>query len=218
LCPNGFVSSSGSIFRQSCSPQWGRRRFTPNPPLRIFFHQRLGGAFVYELKAGPNNGQSYPFLNNAPGYAVDYSFRPRRWLSLEAGFDQIVRPIGSSVCCEYSTNARDQLFLVPFGLRYVFEPRASRLRLTFGGGGAWLNHAIGHEAGGVVGFSGWGGEVVASADYAVTRSGRLRLGMLARYYFASPEASVNLAGPAVPPQSATLHIFVLGPQVIFSFR
>jgi hypothetical protein len=180
-----------------------------------YFHQSLSGAFVYEVKAGPNSGVSYPFLNDAPGYSVDYGFRPQRWLMLDVGFEQIVHPIGSSVCCEYSRNAGDQLFLIPFGARYVWEPRTSRLRLTVGGGGAYLDHAIGNQAGGAVGFSGWGGQVVASGDYTVTKSGRLRLGVTARYYFASPKPTnfANAAGV-----SDTLHIFVVGPTVTFSFR
>ena len=169
------------------------------------------------MLAGPNSGISYPLLNNAPGYSIDYGLRPRRWFMLDLGFSQIVRPVGASVCCEYSTNANDQLFLIPFGGRYVWEPRNSRLRLTIGGGGAYLNHTLGNQAGGVVGFSGWGGQVVASGDYTLTKSGRLRLGLTARYYFASPKPSVDLAAPESTPND-TLHIFVIGPEVTFSFR
>jgi hypothetical protein len=77
-----------------------------------------------------------------------------------------------------------------------------------------LNHTVGNQAA-PVGFAGWGGEFVASGDYSVTRSSRLRLGLMARYYFASPKPSVNF-GPLNP--SDTLHIFLLGPEVTFSFR
>jgi hypothetical protein len=181
-----------------------------------YFNQSLSGAFVYEAMAGPNDSVESPLLNNASGYSINYSFRPSRWLALEAGFQQIVRPIGSSVCCEYSTNADDQLFLVPFGVRYVWEPRSSRVRLTLGGGGAYLNHWIGDPAGGTLGFSGWGGQFVASGDYAVTKSGRLRAGLTARYYFSRPKPSADLIPPYNP--SDTLHIFVLGPEITFSFR
>jgi hypothetical protein len=69
------------------------------------------------------------------------------------------------------------------------------LRLTVGGGGAYLNHTVGNQAAGTpVGFSGWGGQFVVSGDYAVTRSGRLNIGVTARYYFASPKPSMDF-GP-----------------------
>jgi hypothetical protein len=178
-----------------------------------YFNQSVSGAFVGEVMAGPNSG----ILNDALGFGIDYWFRPRRWLALEAGFEQIVRPVGSSVCCEYATDADDELFLVPFGARYVWEPRGGRLRFTIGGGGAYLNHTIGNQDGGTVGFSGWGGQFVASGDYAVTRSGRLRVGLTGRYYLASPKPSVYLGAPGYNP-SYTLHIFVLGPAITFSFR
>jgi hypothetical protein len=176
--------------------------------------QTLTGAFVYEVKVGPSSGISYPLLNSAPGYSVDYGFRPRRWLMLDAGFEQIVRPVGSAVCCEYSTSADDQLYLVPFGARYVWEPRG-RVRFTVGGGGAYLNHHVGNEDGGAVGFSGWGGQFVASGEYSLTRSGRLRLGVVARYYIAAPKPSANF-GPGNP--SDHLRILTIGPAVTFSFR
>jgi hypothetical protein len=184
---------------------------TPAPD---YFKQSVTGAFVYEVKAGPSN----VYLNAAPGFSIDYGFRPRRWLMLEAGFDQIVRPVGSSVCCEYATNAHDQLYLVPFGARYVSESRSARLRLTLGGGGAYLNHAVGNQyAQDLFGFSGWGGQFAASGDYAVARSGRLWVGLTARYYFASPKPSVIFGPPGYNPRD-TLHIFVIGPEFTFSFR
>jgi hypothetical protein len=69
-----------------------------------YFTQSITAGFAGEVKAGPNSGISYPFLDDAVGFRVGYLGRPRRWLALEAGFDQIARPIGSAVCCEYSTN------------------------------------------------------------------------------------------------------------------
>jgi hypothetical protein len=182
-----------------------------------YFHQSVTAAFAGGVKAGPNGGVSYPFLNDAIGFSVGYLARPRRWLALDAGFDQIVRLVGSDVYQKYSTNANDELYLVPFGARYVWEPRSTRLRLTIGGGGAYLNHTVGNQAGGVVGFSGWGGQFVASGDCALTRSGRLRLGAMARYYFAAPRPSENFEAPNNS-LTDTLHIFVLGPSVAFSFR
>jgi hypothetical protein len=182
-----------------------------------YLSQSLTGAFLYEVKVGPNGGPSYPFLNTAPGFAIDYGFRPRRWLMLEAGFEQIVRPIGSAVCCEYATTADDQLYLAPFGARYIFEPRRTRLRFTAGGGGAYLNHYVGNLNGGTVGFSGWGGQFAASGDYALMRSGRLRLGVMARYYIAAPKPSVFYGPPGYNPTDHARFI-VIGPSVTFSFH
>ena len=68
-----------------------------------------------------------------------------------------------------------------------------------------------------MGFSGWGGQAVATGDYAVTRSGKLRAGLLLRYYFASPKPSENFGPPGFNP-SESLHLFVVGPQITFSFR
>jgi len=182
-----------------------------------YLRQSVTGAFVYEVKAGPNSGISYPLLNSAPGFGIDYGFRPRRWLMLEAGFEQIVRPVGSAVCCEYSTNGDDLLFLAPFGARFVWEQPGSRLQFTAGGGGAYLNHYVGNLNGGTIGFSGWGGQFVASGEYAVTRSGRLRLGVTARYYIAAPKPSAYYGPPGYNP-SDHVRMIVIGPSVTFSFR
>jgi len=208
-----YKSNPGFILALACAAATFGRAQTADD----YFHQSVTGAFVYEVKAGPSRSVPSPILNDAPGFSVDYGFRPRRWLMLEAGFNQIVRPIGTSVCCEFATNADDELFLVPFGARYVWEPRNSRLSLTLGGGGAYLNHTVGNQAGGAVGFAGWGGEFVASGDYSVTRSSRLRLGLMARYYFASPKPSVSFGPPGYNP-SDTLHILLIGPEVTFYFR
>ena len=170
-----------SVFAIACA---AKTAACAQVPARHHFSQSLAASFVWEVKAGPNGGPYYPFLNNASGFTIDYWFQPRPWLALEAGFDQIVRPLGSSICCRYATNANDELFLVPFGARYVWEPRSTRLRVSAGGGGAYLNHAIGDHGGGTDGFYGWGGQFVVSGGYTVTRSGRLRLGVTARYYFA----------------------------------
>ncbi len=179
--------------------------------------QSVTSAFVYEVKAGPNSGVSDPLLNSAPGYSIGYGFQPRRWLMLEAGFEQIVRPVGGSVCCEFATNANDQLYLVPFGARYVLAPKSSRVRFTLGGGGAYLNHHVGNQVGDQFGFSGWGGQVVASGDYAVLRSGRLRIGVTGRYYIASPKPTMNFGPPGFNPTDH-LRFVVIGPSVTFSFH
>lgn len=164
----------------------------------------LSAGFRYEVKVGQN---SYYLGGYSPGYAVKYSYRPRRWLALEAGMEQIVRPIGAAICCEYATNADDELFLVPFGARYVWEPEGRRIRLSVGGGGAYLNHTIGNEAccysGGA---SGWGGQFVAAGDYGITRSGRLRAGITVRYYYVPVSPYVNA------------RLLTVGPDFTFSFR
>lgn len=176
-----------------------------------YFKHNFTAAFVGEVKAGPNGGVSGP-LNNAPGFSVDYLFQPRRWLALEAGYVQIVRPIGSSVCCEFASNLKDELYLVPFGVHYVWSPRTSRVRLTAGGGGAYVNHTNGVGIPtGPFGFVGWGGQFVASGDVALTKSRWLRLDFTARYYFASPKPT-PFPGIGVPDH---LHIFVIGPGVTF---
>ena len=164
----------------------------------------LSAGFRYESSLG----QTSYSLGSSPGYAIRYSYRPMRWLALEAGLEQIPRPVGSSVCCEYETNADDELYLLPFGARYVFEPRGRRVRLSLGGGGAYLKHAIGHEnlGEGLVSASGWGGQFVAAGDFALTRSGRWRAGVTARYYY------IHVA------TESTARIFTVGPEFTVSFR
>lgn len=185
-----------------------------------YLKQSLTGGFVYELEVGPNPGLIYP-LNNAPGFAINYSYRPRRWFALETGFEQILRPVGSSVCCRYLNNANDELYLVPFGVRYVWEAEGGRVRLSMGGGGAYVIYKVGQEAASsfVYSFSGWGGQFVVSGDYGLTRSGKFRVGFAGRYYYASPK--VSLPTGMYPPgysASAPLHLLVGGPVFTFSFH
>ena len=171
---------------------------------QTYFRNDFNAGFRYELKAGQN---SY-FLNNAPGYTVSYAYRPVRWLALEAGLEQIPRPIGSSVCCEYQTNAYDELFLVPLGARYVWEPDRGRIRLSVGGGGAYMNHAIGYEYPPDLLFStsGRGGQAVAAVSYALTRSRRFHVGITGRYYYVPINRYVNA------------RLFTIGPDFTFSLR
>jgi len=167
-----------------------------------YLRNDLTAAFRYEVKVGQN---SY-FVNNAPGFGLKYSFRPRRWLALEAAYEQIPRPIGSSFCCRSANSAGDELYLAPFGVRYVFEHE--RLRLSAGGGGAYMNHSIpvGIRNYDGAGASAWGGQGVASIDYGITRSGRIRAGLTARYYY-------------VPVNGYTIaRLVTLGPDFTFSFR
>ena len=170
-----------------------------------YLKNALGAGFRYEVKLGQN---SY-YLGNAPGYSLRYSHRPLPWLALEAGLEQIPRPIGRSVCCRYVSSAGDELFLVPFGARYVYEPGERRLRLSAGGGGAYMNHTISEDVFPNVPLdyrSGWGGQFVAAGDYGLTRSGRFRVGVTGRYYYIR-------VGPY-----QTARIFTVGPDFTFSFR
>lgn len=198
------IVSTGSAFAQADLPDSSR--------------QSVSGAFLYGVKAGPNTALGSG-ASDSPGYGIDYLFRPLRPLALEAGFEQVIRPVGASVCCEYSQNAYDELYLFPFGVRYVWERRNSRVRLTIGGGGAYMKYTVGNPSGGaaLTEFSAFGGQAVATGDYAVTRSGKLRAGLLLRYYFASPKPSESFGPPGYNP-SESLHLFAVGPQVTFSFR
>ena len=153
-------------------------------------------------------GFRYEVVGDSPGYGLRYSHRPLRWLEFEAGLDQIPRPIGASECCEYVTNANDELFLVPFGARYVFEPGEQRIRLSVGGGGAYMNHTIGNNVfpNSHLDISGWGDQFVAAGDYGLTRSGRFRVGVTGRFYYIQ-------VGPYQTGRS-----FTVGPDFTFSFR
>lgn len=164
----------------------------------------LSGEFLY----GIVSGRTFWYLDNAAGYGIRYSYQPRHWLALEAGLEQVVRPTGSSVCCRYASNADDQLYLVPFGARYVFQPRRGRLSGSLGGGGAYANHAVGNEnlASGLTSDSSWGVQAVAGADFRLTRSGRASLGLQARFYYLPVSTYQNG------------RIFTLGPLFTYSWR
>jgi hypothetical protein len=170
----------------------------------------LSGRFLSEQKVGPNSNS----LKNAVGLSFNYLYQPMRWLALEAGLEWVPRPVGSINYGSYSINANDELYLAPFGARYVFEPEGSRMRLSAGGGGAYLNHTIGQQALWLTpGLSGWGGQFVASGDYGVTRSGRFRLGFTMRYFLGTVRYTYpNFSTPV------TSHILTIGPEFIFRFR
>ena len=70
-----------------------------------YFNQSVSGAFVGEVMAGPNSG----ILNDALGFGIDYWFRPRRWLALEAGFEQIVRTESGRLAAVLSGHVGDGL-------------------------------------------------------------------------------------------------------------
>jgi hypothetical protein len=160
--------------------------------------QELTGAFRYEVGLGKT---SYS-IPSAPGWGIDYGYRVRPWLKVEAGFEHVPRPVGASVCCQYMDNLRDQLYLVPFGLRGEWESQPARVRLSAGGGGAYFNHVVPSYQ---VDADGWGWQVAATARWAVTDSRRFWVGATARYYYfrASP-FSVN-------------RLLTVGPEFTWSF-
>jgi hypothetical protein len=111
-----FVSGPILLLAQSADPPFRRHDLT--------------GGFRYE--AGP--GKTSYTIPSAPGWNASYSYRPRRWLDLETGLEQVPKPVGSSVCCRYASNANDQLYLVPFGARYRKEANSGRAGFSIGGG------------------------------------------------------------------------------------
>ena len=173
-----------------------------------YLKESLSGGFIYEFKAGPNRGSP---VGNAPGFSVNFTHRPRRWFALEAGLELIPRPIGNNACCEYATNGNDELYLVPIGARYVWEPQGSRLHLSFGAGGAYMNHAIS-----VIGYepvSGWLGQFVASGNYQIKHSNKFRIGLTVRYYYGSPTLHFYRGLDS----TVSAHLVTIGPDFIFSF-
>lgn len=181
-----------------------------------YLEHSLTVGFVYEVPVGAN--PSFSTLNSAPGFAVNYSYRPRRWFALETGLEEIIRPVGSSICCRWTNSANDGLYLVPFGARYVWEAKGGRVRLMVGGGGAYLNYRADPQAAQdfVIPYSGWGGQFVVSGDYGLTRSGKFRLGFAGRYYRASPKVSLPFSGGTV--LSSAVNLLVGGPVFTFSFH
>ncbi len=136
--------------------------------------QSPGGAYLRSaLTASFRYEESSHFgVPNAPGYGISYSYRPRRWLAVDAGLDQIIHPAGGSM--------RDELYLIPFGARYVASLRGGRVSLSVGGGGAYLKYTQVDPFGE---FSAWSGQAVGSASYGLTRSGSFALGVTGRDYY-----------------------------------
>ncbi len=166
-----------------------------------FRAQDITGGFRYGVGLGQTNYR----IPNAPGWSVNYSVRPVRWLALEAGLEQIPRPVGSAVCCEYITNAYDQLYLTPFGARYVHDFNSGRLSLSAGAGGAHLLHTFRDQNPGLTGTSAWGGQASVSGRYAITASKRFSVGATAHYYYFKLDRYV------------TDRIFTVGPDFTISF-
>ena len=181
-----------------------------------YLKHSLTGGFIYEVSVGSNPG--FGSLNNAPGFSLNYSYRPRRWFAMETGLEEIIRPVGSGICCRWVNSANDALYLVPFGARYVWEAQGGRVRLSVGGGGAYLNYRADPQAASnfVFPYSAWGGQFVVSGDYGITRSGKFRIGFAGRYYRASPTAALPYSGGTV--LSTAVNLLVGGPVFTFSFH
>ena len=176
-----------------------------------YFKHSLSGRFLYESKVGPNSDS---LIGHSVGFSFNYFYRPWRWLALESGLEWIPRPLGPINQGSYSINANDELYLVPFGARYVFEPKGTRMRLSAGGGGAYLNHTIGQQAlWATAGLSGWGGQFVVSGDYRVTNSGKFRMGFTARYFYGTVRYTYPDFSILTPS-----HILTIGPEFTFCFR
>jgi hypothetical protein len=162
--------------------------------------QSLSAGFIYGV----------PFAavsqSPAPGYSIGYAYRPLQWMAVEAGFNQIIHPIGIAICCEFGTNANDQLYLIPFGVKFLWSSAQGRTRLGIGAGGAYLNHHIGTQPsnGAIPNSSIFGAQAVASVDSAMTQSGRFRIGITTRYYYLKQNTQV------------TMRLFTIGPEFIFS--
>ena len=178
------------------------------------FKQSVTGGFLYGDPIGAYNQE-----NSAPGYTINYAYQPLSWLAVEAGFNQVIHPVGTYINVsnglQFPLNTNDQLYLVPFGARFIWQPGHGRGRVSVGAGGAYLNHHFNQLA--VDNFfnntSGIGGQGVVSGDYALSPSGRYRLGLTARFYY------VNAAYKIF---SYTYHendrVFTIGTEFTFSFR
>jgi len=177
--------------------------------------QSVSGGFFYAVPIGSFNQES-----PAPGYTINYSYRPLNWLALEAGFNQAVHPIGTIVQVEdglsLPTNTHDQLFLVPFGARFIWQPHQGRTRVSVGGGGAYLDHRVDQQA--IANFlafnrSGIGGQAVVSADYPLSPSGRYRIGLTGRFYYVN--GAYKVVGYSY---HEAQRVFTIGTEFTFSFR
>jgi len=97
----------------------------------------LTAGYVEAFRLGSN---SY-YIQTRPGISLGYGVRVKRMFQLDAGFEYILRAVGSSVCCRDGESAEDNLYLWSAGGRLVFEPRGRRWFMSIGGGGAYLQHS-----------------------------------------------------------------------------
>jgi len=177
--------------------------------------QSVTGGFLYAVPIGSLNQE-----NSAAGYSINYAYRPLNWLAVEVGFNQVVHPVGTifnvSNGISFPINTKDQLYLIPFGPRFVWQPGQGRGSVSVGVGGAYLNHRYDQQA-----FSefesnesGFGGQAVVSTDYALSDSGRYRLGLTARFYYINS----SFRSGAGYTYHGTDRYFTIGTEFTFSFR
>ena len=169
--------------------------------------QSLSAGFIY----GVGIGTFTPDVSKAPGYDLNYAFHLRPWVAFEAGLDQIIRPIGTYTTLNNgipsSTDTKDQLYLLPLGVHFYWSPPQTHVRLSAGGGAAYLNHHFGAPIPyQFTDVSAFGAQAVVSADVALTDSGRYRLGITAHYFYVKENTEV------------TTRILTVGPEFTFSFR
>jgi hypothetical protein len=94
----------------------------------------------------------------------------------------------------------------------------ARLRFILGGGGVYLEYAVGNQCGDLHGFPGLAAGSFAAGDYSFARSGRVRLGLTTRYYVALPEPDLgDRATPIGSVPRGAARMFVLGPALTFAF-
>lgn len=174
------------------------------------FSQVLFGQVQHQVSVDFNGmfrlGDNSYDVRNRPGFGGAYGLRAHRHFQLDIGVEFVPRPIGTSACCRYVDNAADNLYLVPFGGRFVLGPADGRWEFGIGGGGAYMNHRVGKQAPGFSsGASGAGGYALASGNAALRKGSRFRIGGTARIY----RFGLNGFTPA--------RLLTVGPEVIFRF-
>jgi hypothetical protein len=168
-----------------------------------YWNQNLTAGYSYFSALGSTSTDA----PSGSGWSVNYAFRPVRGLALEAGVEGEPSPVGTYEYDANPFNAHDYLFLIPFGARYVWQPRsAPGFQLSVGGGGAYLNHHFGTQYlfDTPSNDSVWGAQAVVSVRSALTRSRHILLGVTARYY-------------RFYPQYNKLSFLAVGPDITFAF-
>jgi len=172
-------------------------------------NETVSAGFIYCMPSGTYNQKI-----GAPGYNLGYSYKLRSWLALDAGFQQVIHPaaaiaVHNNALVNY-INPGDQLFLVPFGARFLWSPSGSRMQIGIRAGGAYIDHHYNASAFGYfASSSGLGPHVNASLEFPISASGHFRLGISASYYYLNPHS--DSGGPIV-------REFTFGPSLLYSFR
>lgn len=169
------------------------------------FKNEVSGGYLYGDSLAP-----YEAYGGSSGYSLGYSYRLLHWLALEAGFQHLLHAPDTVYCCAQATG---HVYYEYAGARFVWEPKIlNRLRLSAGGG---YGHSFYHPPY-VLRFGQRPDQLhslpesVAAVDYALTRSGRWRAGVQARFYVAINRN--NGAGTSVS------GYYTLSPQLTFAFH